>query len=169
MKKAGLFAWILVVFAATLTPKTLTNIPVHKPGDLGLIIAVTDDLESIQAWMSTPAKQPVTIKRIKEIQSGKMAHIIFIATGLSPDSKGMYGFSVNFYILGPDQKPIYGEKDFAKGIGALNPNPALYLGDQVFDLTFEQADPKGIYQVVAQITDQVSGKMTDASYPLEHI
>ena len=144
--------------------------PSPKPeGELGLIIVASGTPEYINEWISTPSSHGVTIKRLKKAKPNQLIVIAFLVSGVSPDTMGNFSFSVNYYILNPNDKAIFGERDYAKGSGTIPNAPAFIMGDPALDLILEDSDQEGDYTIVAQVTDLVTGKKADNSYTIMFI
>ncbi len=138
-------------------------------GDLGLIIVASGTPDYIKEWLNTPASHGVTIKRLKKAKPNQLIVSSFLVSGVTPDKDGNYSFSVSFYILDPNNKPIFGKRDYAKGKGTTPVNPSFIMADPAMDIILEDTDPAGMYSIVAQVTDLVSGKKTDDTYNIEFI
>jgi hypothetical protein len=144
--------------------------PSPKPeGDINLIIVASGTPEYISEWLSTPSSHGVTIKRLKKAKPNQLIVSSFLISGVTPDKDGNYSFSVSFYILDPNNKPIFGQRDYAKGKGKVPDNPSFIMADPAMDIILEDTDPAGIYSIVAQVTDLVSGKKSDDTYNIEFI
>ena len=141
----------------------------QKTGELGLVIVASETPEYIKEWISTPSKHGVTIKRLRIAKPNQLIVAAFLVTGVSPNSEGNYEFSVNFYFLNPEGKPIFGKRDFAGGKGKHHTKPTFIMADPALDLVLEASDPEGTYTVVAQVTDVVTGKKADSSYKIKFI
>ena len=135
-------------------------------GDLGLVIVASDSPDYIQEWLTTPSQHGVTIKRLIAAKPDQLIVSSFLVTGLSANREGNYNFSVSFYVLDPNNKPIFGQRDYAKGSGKLPNKPVLIMGDPALDLILENTDPAGNYSIVAKVKDLVSGKEADDSYSI---
>jgi hypothetical protein len=144
--------------------------PSPKPeGELDLIIVASGTPEYISEWLNTPASHGVTIKRLKKAKPNQLIVSSFLVSGVTPDREGKYSFTVSFYILDPNNKPIFGQRDYAKGKVRAPANPSFIMADPAMDIILEATDPAGMYTIVAQVTDLVSGKKTDDIYNIEFI
>lgn len=141
----------------------------NEIGDLGLVIVASDTPEYIEEWLSTPSKHGVKIKRLRTAIPDQLIVTAFLVTGTSPSTDGNYEFSVNFYLLGPDGKPVFGQRDYAKGKGKHQYKPTFIMADPALDIVLESSDPDGIYTIVAQVTDIVTGKKADTYYKIKFI
>ncbi len=136
-----------------------------KPeGDLGLVIVASDSPEFINEWFSTPFSHGVTIKRLKITKPNQLIVTAFLVTGVSPDEVGNYFFSVSYYVLDPSGKTLFGERNYAKGSGVISKVPSIIMADPALDIILENSDPVGVYTIVAQVEDLVTGKKVDNSY-----
>lgn len=162
--------WILIlgsiVFCSLSQGQFLPGAKARLPGDLELIIVASGTAGYIQEWLKTPAKHGVTIKRLKVAKSNQLIVIAFLMTGLTGDAEGDYKYTVNSYILGPDGKPIWGERDYAAGQGTLPNTPAIIMADPALDLILDSTDPVGKYSVFAELTDHVSGEKATSRYTI---
>jgi len=155
---------------AKISPTKITPMPSPNPiGKLGVIIVASDSAKYIKEWLSTPSSHGVTIKRLKVAKPNQLIVSSFLVTGVSPNKLGNYSFSVSFYILGPNGKPIFGQRDYAKGKGKIPKTPTFIMADPAMDIVLEKSDPAGIYTIVAQVKDLVTGKQADNAYKIKFI
>ena len=140
-----------------------------ETGNLGLVIVASETPEYIKEWVSTPSQHGVTIKRLRTVKPNQLIVTAFLVTGTSPNSEGNYEFSVNFYLLGPDGKPIFGQRDYARGKGKYQSKPTFIMADPALDIVLESSDLGGIYTIVAQVTDITTGEKADSSYKIKFI
>lgn len=141
----------------------------RKSGDLGLVIVASDSPEYIKEWLTTPSSHGVTIKRLRVAKPNQLIVAAFLVTGMSGNGEGNYEFSVSFYILDPNQNRIFGQRNFAKGKGKLPEKPMLTMADPALDIVLENSDPEGVYTIVAQVEDLVTGKKSDDAYKIKFI
>ncbi len=81
--------------------------------------------------------------------------------GVSPETMGNLSFSVNYHVLDPNDKAIFGERDYAKSSGTMPKAPAFIMGDPALDLILEDSDPEGgIYYCGAG--NKLSGRQESA-------
>ena len=161
---------IITLFLSNISLAEVTPMPSPKPeGELDLIIVASGTPEYISQWLNTPASHGVTIKRLKKAKPNQLIVSSFLVSGVTPDKDGYYSFSVSFYILDPNNKPIFGKRDYAKGKGTAPVNPSFIMADPAMDIVLEDTDPAGTYSIVAQVVDLVSGKITDDTYKIEFI
>lgn len=156
---------LLLILFSSVAFAEITAGPAAKPqGDLGLVIVASDSPDYIHEWLTTPSQYGVTIKRLKMAKPDQLIVSSFLVTGLSRNEEGRYDFSVSFYVLGPNNKPIFGQRDYAKGSGILPDKPVLVIADPALDIVLENTDPEGKYSIVAKVTDLASGRVADDSY-----
>ncbi len=138
-----------------------------KPeGDLGLVIVASDSPEFINEWLSTPFSHGVTIEILKTTKPDKLIITAFLVTGVSSDEEGNFSFNVSYYVLDPSGKTLFGERNYAKRSGAASKVPSIIMADPALDIILENSDPAGVYTIVAQVEDLVSGKKADNSYKI---
>jgi len=155
----ALLVWSQAVFAEIIEgPKP------NSVGNLELEIVASGTPEYIKEWLSAPSSHGVTIKRIRAVKPEQLIVASFLVSGMSADEEGKYSFSVSMYVLGPDGKPIFGERNYAKGSGILPGKPTYIMADPALDIVLEESDPAGDYIIVAQVEDHVSGAKADCSY-----
>lgn len=164
-------SWILifVLFWGAANAEIAPGPVAKKAGDLGLVIVASGTPKYIEEWLSTPSSHGVTIKRLKVAKPDQLIVTAFLVTGMSANDDGNYEFSVSFYILDPNEKPIFGQRDYAKGRGELPSKPMLTMADPALDLILEDSDPEGVYTIVAQVVDLVNGKKASDSYSIKFI
>ena len=138
-------------------------------GNLGLVIVASDTPEYIKEWLVTPSQHAVTIKRLRAAKTNQLIITSFLVTGMSPNFKGDYKFSVDFYLLDPNEKAVFGQRGYAKGEGKHQLKPTFVMANPALDIVLESSDPTGIYTIVAQVTDIVTGKKANASYKINYI
>lgn len=63
----------------------------------------------------------------------------------SPDTISNFSFSVNYYEPDPNDKAIFGKRDYANGSGTMPKAPVFIIGDPALDLILEDSDPEGAY------------------------
>ena len=159
----------VILFCETALAEITPGPAARKSGDLGLVIVASDTPDYIKKWLSTPSSQAVTIKRLKKAKPNQLIVTAFLVTGLSANKDGNYNFSVSFYLLDPNKKSIFGKKNYAKGMGKHPNKPMLTMADPALDIVLENNDPEGIYTIVAQVKDLVSGKKADDSYKIRFV
>lgn len=71
----------------------------------------------IEEWLSTPSSHGVTIKGLKMTKPDQLVVVAFWVTGMSANDDGNYEFGVSFYRLDPNEKPIFGQRNYVKGKG----------------------------------------------------
>jgi hypothetical protein len=141
----------------------------NTPGDLKLVIVASESPDYINEWLTTPSNHPVTIKRLKIAKPNQLIVTAFLVTGMSGNKHGHYEFSVSFYVLDPDQKPIFGQRNYAHSKGELPTKPTFIMGDPALDIVLEESDPEGIYTIVGQVHDLVAGSKADNAYKINYI
>ena len=162
--------FIITLVLSNISIAEVTPMPSPKPeGELDLIIVASGTPEYISEWLNTPASHGVTIKRLKKAKPNQLIVSSFLVSGVTPDKEDNYSFTVSFYILDPNNKPIFGQRDYAKSKGRAPANPSFIMADPAMDIILEATDPAGMYSIVAQVTDLVSGKKTDDIYNIEFI
>ena len=170
MTKPWFFACFFVVFWSQGAIGEVTSGPrPNKAGDLALVVVASDSPEYIKELLSTPSNHGVTIKRIRVVKPEQLIVASFLVSGMSADEKGNYSFTVSMYVLGPDGKPIFGERNYAKSSGKLPEKPTFIMADPALDLILEDSDPEGDYSIVARVKDTVSGATADDAYVLKLI
>ena len=140
-----------------------------ETGNLGLLIVASETSEYIKEWLTTPSQHGVTIKRLRTAKPNQLIVAAFLVSGISANTDGNYEFSINFYLLGPDKKPIFGQRNYAKGKGKHPSKPTYIMADPALDIVLENSDPAGMYTIVAQVTDIVTGKKASNSYKIKFI
>ena len=140
-----------------------------KAGDLGLVVVASGSPDYIKEWLSTPSSHGITIKRLRVVRPEQLIVASFLVSGMSADEGGNYSFAVSMYILGPDGKPIFGDRNYAKSSGKLPEKPTFIMADPALDLVLENGDPEGHYKIVAQVQDLISGAKADGSYVIKLI
>jgi hypothetical protein len=162
---ALLFTFFCSSSLAEITPGPAAK----KTGDLGLVIVASETPDYIKEWLTTPSSHGVTIKRLKTAKPNQLIVTAFLVTGMTANEEGNYEYSVSFYILGPNKKPIFGQRNYAKGKGKLPSKPMLTMADPALDVVLEESDPEGVYTIVAQVQDLVTGKKADDSYKIKFV
>jgi len=157
----------LISSAVYSEPKS--GLSAKQEGDLGLVIVASETPEYITEWLTTPSNHGVTIKRLKTAKPNQLIVSAFLATGLTPDNSGNFSFSVSYYFLNPKDKALFGERDFAKGSGILPKKATFIMADPALDIILEDSDPEGIYTIVAQLKDLVTGKTANCSYDIRFV
>jgi hypothetical protein len=159
-------ALIFLLACAEAVADTLPMPPPNPSGNPGIIIVASDSPEYIREWLSTPPSHGVTIKRLRVAKADQLIVASFLVHGIAANSEGKFSFSVSFYVLGPDGKPIFGVPDYAKGNGVIPQIPAYIMADPALDIILENSDPPGVYTIVAQVVDNINGKKADAFYKI---
>jgi len=165
----NIVALILLVACADSVADALPMPSPNPRGDIGIIIVASDSPEYIHEWLTTPPAHGVTIKRLRVAKPEQLIVSSFLVHGVTPNQAGEYSFSVSFYVLGPDGKPLFGDRDYAKGNGAIPKNPSFIMADPALDIILEASDPSGIYTIIARVVDITNGKKADASYKINFI
>ena len=138
-----------------------------KPeGDLALVIVASETPGYISEWINTPSSHGVTIKRLKTAKPNQLIVSAFLVTGLSPDKEGKFSYSISYYFLDPNDKALFGERNYAKGSGTIPKKTSFIMANPALDIILEDSDPEGIYTIVAQVKDLVTGKKADCSYDI---
>ena len=141
----------------------------NKAGNIGLVIVASHSPKFIKEWLSTPSQHAVTIQRLKSTKPNQLIVTAFLVTGTSPNSKGDYNFSVSYKLIDPNKKIVFGERNYAKGKSQQPPSPTFIMADPALDIILEQSDPEGVYTIIAQVTDLVSGKKANNEYQINFI
>ena len=162
-------ALFLLVVCANSFAEVLPMPSPNPQGELGIVIVASDSPDYIREWLITPPSHGVTIKRLRVAKPEQLIVSSFLVHGVSPNQEGRYSFSVSFYLLGPDGKPIFGVRDYAKGEGIIPAISAYIMADPALDIVLEDSDPLGIYTIVVQVLDIANGKKADAFYKIEFI
>ena len=133
----------IISFANVNSSPSIKNQPLlsaKKKGDLGLIIVASDSPKFVEEWVKTPSKHAPKIKRLFNSKPDQLIVSAFIVTGLSANESGQFSFSVSFYLLDPNGKPLFGQRDYATGAGELPRNPTFIMADPALDIVFEKSD-----------------------------
>ena len=141
----------------------------NKAGNIGLVIVASHTPEYIKQWLMTPSHHAVTIKRLKSTKPNQLIVSAFLVTGTTPNSEGNYNFSVSFKLIDPNKKIMFSERDYAKGKSKQPSNPTYIMADPALDIILEPSDPEGVYTIMAQVTDLVSGKKANNEYKINFI
>jgi len=170
MRLFRLATFIITICFSCISTAEVTPMPSPKPeGELDLIIVASGTPEFINEWVSTPSSHGVTIKRLKTAKPNQLIVSAFLVSGVSPDKAGNFSFSVSYYVLDPNDKAIFGERNYSKGSGIMPKVPTFIMGDPALDLILEDSDPEGVYTIVAQAIDLVSGKKVSDSYTIRFV
>lgn len=141
-----------------LTPK--------RTGDLSIAIVASDNSGYIKDLLASPSGQDVEITKLKVVSPNQSIYTSFLVTGIYLGLNEEYHYKVSFYVLGPDGKPVFGQRNFASGRGKHPKKPSMYLADPVLELVFKPEDPKGKYLIVARVEDQTNGQVAKNQYEL---
>ena len=164
---------IAVLFFLVVCADSVADVlPMPSPnpqGELGIIIVASDSPDYIHEWLTTPPSHGVTIKSLRVTKPEQLIVSSFLVHGVIPNQEGHYSFSVSFYLLGPDGKPLFGARDYAKGEGEIPANSAYIMANPALDIVLEDSDPPGIYTIFAQVVDITNGKKADAIYKIKFI
>ena len=170
MHKLRIIVLLIACFVSNaVLSESKSGLSAKPEGDLGLVIVASETPEYITEWLTTPSSHGITIKRLKTAQPDQLIVSAFLATGLSPDESGNFSFSVSYYFLDPNEKALFGQRDFAKGSGLLPKKSTFIMADPALDIILEDSDPEGTYTIVAQLKDLVSGKTANCSYDIRFV
>jgi hypothetical protein len=98
-----------------------------------IIISNLRGFSALTAISRTPSSHGVTIKRLKKAKPSQLIVAAFLVSGASPDTMGNFSFSVNYHVPDPNDKAIFGERDYANGSGTSPKPPAFIMGDPALD------------------------------------
>jgi hypothetical protein len=135
-----------------------------KEGELRLVILASHTPEYIKEWMQTPSNHDVTIKRLTDTKPNQPITAAFLVTGFTPDANGNFRFNVSFSFIGPDDKEVFGEKNYARGKGKAPGKPTFVMADPALDIVLEQSDLAGAYKIIGVVVDEVSKKSARSEY-----
>ena len=136
-----------------------------KAGNLGLAIMASTKPDFLKEWLTAPPEKVVEIENIKWIKHEETLYVGFFVTGLFYGINSSYDYKVSFYVIGPDGKAKFGQRNYAGGQGKHPEKPSIYLADPALELTFAKDDPDGMYVIVARVEDQTNGKTFKNTYP----
>lgn len=137
----------------------------RSAGNFGVQLILTGDQDKFrQVWNSS--KTPPTLSTIDSVRLGGEFSALLILHGCTPDARGLCNVDSEFILEAPDgsrtpmeHSPVWTEKSA--------PPRLLLLGRNSMTVQFDQADPPGIYKVIANVKDQVSGQTLSVSSRLK--
>jgi hypothetical protein len=137
----------------------------RSAGNYGVQVVLTpDDKQFRQSWKSTNATPKLSSTDSVRLGSSVAAVIIF--HGCSPDAMGVCHLFSQFILESPDGVrtaagggPVWTAAPLAGGL--------LQLGQSSMSVRFDKTDPVGVYKVIANVTDKVSGRTLTVMRTLE--
>lgn len=128
----------------------------RSAGDFGVQIVLTADEEQFrQTWNSS--KTPPKLSSTNTVRLGSPVSALLIFHGCSPNAGGVCDVVSEFILEGPD-----GSKVPAGGGPVWSGKPMqqrlLQLGQASMTVGFDKSDPVGVYKIIANVKDKVSGK-----------
>ena len=141
----------------------------NENGNLGLVIVASHTPEYIKEWLSTPSNHGVTIKRLKIARPEQLIVTSFLVTGFTPDSEGNFLFRVSFALIGPDNKEVFSQKNYAAGKGKVPDKPTFVMADPALDIVLEHSDASGTYTIIGIVEDMVANKKVRSEYKIQFI
>ena len=141
----------------------------NKAGNIGVVIVASHSPKFIKEWLTTPSDHAVTIKRLKSSKPNQLIVTAFLVTGTSPDSNGNCNFSVSYKLIDPNKKIVFGKRNYAGGKLKQPSKPTFTMADPALDIILEPSDPEGVYTIIAQVTDLVSGKKSTNEYKINFV
>ncbi len=168
MRLKAFFLILINVLIFTVAHAEITRGPSpNKEGNLGLVIVASHTPEYIKEWIETPSNHDVTIKRLTEAKPDQKIITAFLVTGFTPDAEGNFRFNVSFTLIGPDNKEVFGQKNYARGKGKAPGTPTFVMADPALDIVLERSDLAGVYTIIGVVEDQVSKKSTRNEYKFQ--
>jgi hypothetical protein len=163
-----IFYLILVnILLFTLAHAEVTDGPnPNKEGDLGIVIVASHTPDYIKEWVQTPSSHSVTIKRLTATKPNQPITVAFLVTGFTPGADGNFRFNVSFSFIGPDNKEVFGQKNYSRGKGEAPGIPTFVMADPALDIGLEQSDLAGEYKIIGVVEDEVSKKSARSEYKI---
>lgn len=165
-----MFKFIVFSIVLLLFPKgtfALEPMTINAPGDLQVIVFVTDSPEFIKEWRETPPSHGPTIKRIKEAKYNQLVHAGFAVTGFTKDSNSKVNLVVAVRVKTPDGKILFQDNQWASHTKKVTINEGIIIADPVLDMTFELSDPAGNYEISAIVMDKLTGHKASGTTTLK--
>ncbi len=136
------------------TPQIKTNAGFNAQ----IVLAAGDGQAARKDWKGIAAPHAIS-----SVSQGSTMSTLIGFSGCTPNAKGVCDVSVEFFVVSPDgvKKPG-GSGAVWSGAPFSIPN-VLLLGQASLTASFDNTDPIGDYKVLANVTDQVSGKVLHLS------
>ena len=139
----------------------------NPPGELSVVISVSDTPDFIKQWVRTHPEKPGYIKNLNEVSIGHLFHVAFIVTGYEINNKGKADLVGDFILLAPDGSIGAERKDTCINKQYMKKYPiGFVMLDPAIDLRFEEGTPLGVYVVKAIVRDKVSNKIVVGEYSI---
>lgn len=115
--------------------------------ELELVVATRDD-DRLRQWAS--GSPGVSLETVTEVRASETATAQARIRGCQPDARGRCALTIQYVATGPDGQTL--ARLPAQAVEAGAPPPALRL-------TFSDANPTGLYTVVAMVRDLNAKRM----------
>ena len=160
---------IVICFTSTAIADVTPGPSPNAVGDIGLLIVASHTPKYIDEWLNTPSSHGVTIKRLKTSRPNQLIVTSFLVSGFTPDAEGNFLFNVSFSLIGPDNKVVFGQQNYATGKGKAPKKPTYVMADPALDIVLEASDAPGIYTIKGVVEDMVSNKKVQSEYSIKFI
>lgn len=135
----------------------------EPPGNLKLVVALSDTHQYIDDWVRKPATEGIDIHRVEEFVFGQTLHVAFLVTGYTLDDKSNMEVTVDHQVIAPNGTILFDEPNYSKEKGPMPPSPSFVMTDPAMDLVFDEEDPEGTYRIEATVHDKVARREAHAS------
>ena len=153
----GAFAGVLLNFtAATADEKTPPDAADQK---IQASILIVDSHDAIAAWVKDP--KGGDSGRMRVVTVGQKIFVPVVVTGLKTTEFGQPGIVADMQFVLPDGKIMFNGKKCCSANRGDPRTPGLVVLNPVLDLTSEQGDPLGAYEIRATVT--YDGRSASAS------
>lgn len=153
----GAFAGVLLNFtAATADEKTPPDAADQK---IQASILIVDSHDAIATWVKDPKGGDGG--RMRVVTLGQKIFVPIVVTGLKTTEFGQPGIVADMQFVLPDGKIMFNGKKCCSANRGDPRTPGLVVLNPVLDLTSEQGDPLGTYEVRATVT--YDGRSASAS------
>lgn len=145
----------LLILATVVAVQPVAAVEANRAGELSVHVAISNDPRFVDDWIRTAPSPGVTIRRIREVQIGDVAHIGFIVTGHRVSATGIPNIEIDVIVRTPNGAILMAQKAYAR-VRYKTGEGGFIMADPAMDIKFELGDPAGLWRIEATARDRIA-------------
>ena len=154
---------ILVLAVILFAVSTSYGLAPEPMGSLKAYAVSSDTPRYIEEWVTKSSSHGPVIRVVTSFAPGETAYTAVIVTGYTVGENGAISLEAGFEIIKPDGEVFFEENKYAKLRSTGHKQVAFVMLDPALDISFDDGDPEGIYDLRFYVTDNLTGKTIEAS------
>jgi len=148
--------WLLAAIAASAASAQALDQSEARDGDFGAKLLITNDPEDF--WRQWMRPETPNLRTTDRITRGQVVETVIVFHDCVPAADGNCNVTVHFDMIRPDGKPYQKPLDGQAWVHPPAPNHNLMPSEGALGFKLDPPDLLGDYQIIATLTDRVSGK-----------